>query len=321
MQVFREITPLNEKDVFVILDSFNNGFDYPLHNHPEYEINLVMGISGTRIVGDVTEKYFENDLALLGPYLYHKWDGDNEGGDYRVITVQFGPDLLDTHLLHKEHFYKIRKLLEASRRGIKYKGITIQKASEIMINITKANGFRRVILFFELLEVLANSQEAVFLASEGFNTDCIQTESRRMQVAYAYILKNFGDSTVKISDVARLVNMSDSAFSHFFRKYTNKSFTQFLVDLRIGYACKLLLDTNEPVGQICFKSGFNNITNFNRLFKKYRGSTPVQFRKRYKEKNEFDWANQITPFQFLPASSSLKEQLKPEKYATHLVHT
>jgi AraC-like DNA-binding protein len=121
-----------------------------------------------------------------------------------------------------------------------------------------------------------------------------------------------------LGDVAAKVNMSESAFSHFFQKVAFRSFTQFLLDVRIGHACRLLLNTDETVSQICFKSGFNNLANFNRLFKKYRLCTPVEYRKRYFEKDQFDWTKQVTPWQFLPGQA--QEHIKPANYATRLVH-
>lgn len=324
MNIYREITPLKEPDVFVILDSCNNGFDYPIHNHPEFELNLVAGISGTRIVGDSTERYSEMDLVLLGPYLYHKWDGDEEhqrqGKPYRVITIQFGMDLFSAHLFQKERFYKIRKLLEDSARGIKFHGKTFEEAMKMMIGLTQDNGFASIIEFMQLLDLLSQSTEMTYLVSEGFMPQALKSDSRRIQLVYNFILKNFADHSIKIGDVAALVNMSTSAFSHFFQKYNNKSFTQFLLDVRIGHACKRLLSTDETVNQIGYSAGFNNIANFNRLFKKYRSCTPTEYRRRYKEKNEFDWANQITPWQFLPQQSGNGEVLRPAQYATRLIH-
>ncbi len=325
MQFYREITPLKENDVFVVLDSISNGFEYPIHNHPEYEINLIVGISGTRIVGDSTARYQDTDLVLLGPYLYHKWDGDEDlqanGKPYRVITIQFGFDLFNHHLFQKEKFYNIRQMLYNSKRGIRYHGKTLEEAKQILYRLTEDRGFENVIEFLKLLELLSRSTDIVYLASEGFSPQSLHPDSQRIQTAYAFILQNFTSQDVRMSEVASLANMSDSAFSHFFRKNTNKSFTQFLTDVRIGHACKLLLDSDKSVKQICFSSGFNNLANFNRLFKKYRNCTPVEYRNKYKEKNAFDWTRQVTPWQFVPRKPESAREVKPQKYSTRLVHT
>jgi len=324
MNIYREITPLNPPDVFVVLDSACNGFDYPIHNHPEYELNLVAGISGTRIVGDSTERYTNYDLVLLGPYLYHKWDGDahlqQSGQPYRVITIQFAMDLFNGQLFQKERFIKIRQLLRDCSRGIKFHGKTFEEAMGIMVNLTEDKGFTNIVEFLQLLDLLSRSTDTTFLSSEGFSPQALRSDSNRIQVAYGYILKHFTDPALKIGDVATQVNMSDSAFSHFFHKIAFRSFTELLIDIRIGHACKLLLDTDETVNRISSKSGFNNIANFNRLFKKYRSCTPVEYRRRYLEKNEFDWTNQITPWQFLPKKTLAKESIKPMTYSTRLVH-
>jgi len=324
MQVYKEITPLREPDVFVLLDSVSNGFDYPIHNHPEYELNLVAGMSGTRVVGDSIERYTDFDLALLGPYVYHKWDGDTallgEGQPYRVITIQFGMDLFGNRLLQKERFFKIRKLLDDSRRGIKFHGKAIAEAMQKMVALAEDKGFSNIIEFLSLLDLLSCSDERSFLASEGFSPQSSKIDNHRIQTAYACILKNFTNSNLKIGDLARLANMSESAFSHFFQKYTNKSFTQFLVDVRVGHVCKLLLDSDDCVKRICFQSGFNNLANFNRLFRKNRGCTPIEYRRRYQSNEQFDWAHQTTPWQFLPSRSKLMEKLAPDKYSTRLLH-
>lgn len=324
MQVYKEITPLREPDVFVLLDSVSNGFDYPIHNHPEYELNLVAGMSGSRIVGDSIERYTDFDLVLIGPYLYHKWDGDATllaaGRPYRVITIQFGMDLFGSRLLQKERFFTIRKLLDDSRRGIKFFGNTITEAMQKMVNLAEDKGFSNVLDFLSLLDLLSRSGERAYLASEGFSPQATKTDNHRIQIAYACILKNFTNPELKIGEPARMANMSESAFSHFFQKYTNKSFTQFLVDVRIGHACKLLLDTDHPIKQVCFQSGFNNLANFNRLFKKNRNCTPVEYRRKYQSNQQFDWTHQTTPWQFLPSRSSLAEKVAPDKYSTRLLH-
>jgi AraC-like DNA-binding protein len=190
----------------------------------------------------------------------------------------------------------------------------------IMVSLTEDRGFTNVISFLQLMDLLSNSQESTFLASEGFSPQALRAGSNRIQVAYAYILKHFTDPDLKIGDVASQVNMSESAFSHFFKKYAFRSFTQFLVDLRVGHACKLLLDTDDTIGQIYLQSGFNNLANFNRLFRKYRSCTPGEYRKRYLEKMEFDWTKQITPWQFLPPGTRMAESLNPQFASAKVTH-
>ncbi|MGH1435758.1 MAG: AraC family transcriptional regulator [Lewinella sp.] len=324
MDIYREITPLKNQDVLVVLDSTNNGFDYPIHNHPEYELNLVMGMSGTRIVGDSTQRYQDFDLVLLGPYLYHKWDGDQslqeQGPPYRVITIQFAMDLFGSHLFQKDRFLSIRNLLTDARRGIKFHGECLKEAMRLMIELTEDQGFTNIINFLQLLDLLSHAKEAAFLASEGFSPQALRNSTNRIQLAYSYILQHFKDPSLRLDEVSNKLNMSPSAFSHFFRKFAFRSFSQFLIDLRIGHACKLLLDTDNTVSQISAKSGFNNLTNFNRLFKKYRDCTPIAYRKRYLEKTAFDWTKQSTPWQFMPKDTRKGVHDNPTEYATRLKH-
>lgn len=324
MNIFKEITPLRPQDVAVVIDSVRNGFDYPIHNHPEYEINLIMGISGTRIVGDSTERYTDYDLVLLGPYLFHKWDGDQQiqesGQSYRVITIQFPMELFNGQMFQKEKFYKIRNLLSESGRGIRFYGNTFNEAVRIMMTLAEETHFNGVLEFLNLLNLLANSTECEYLASLGFTPSSVRSESNRIQLAYSYIMKNFTKSDLRIHDVAACVNMSESAFSHFFQKFAFRSFTQFLIDLRIGHACKLLLDTDQTIAQVSDASGFNNLANFNRLFKKYKGCTPLEYKKLYVEKNTFDWTNQLTPWQFLPGKTNIDKVIMPAKQGTRLIH-
>lgn len=325
MHIYRELTPLKESDVFVLLDSVSNGFDYPIHNHPEYEINLVMGISGTRIVGDSTERYTDCDLVLIGPYLYHKWDGDahlqESGQPYRVLTIQFAIDLFSEQFLRKDRFYKIHKLLQDSSRGIRFYGKTFEEALNIMLRLAEGRGFANVIDFLCLLDLLSESNESEILASAGFSPHAQRSGDNRIQVAYSYILRHFTNPELRINDVAAQVNMSPSAFSHFFRKCAFRSFTQFLIDVRVGHACKLLLDTDDPVKLIAYKSGFNNLSNFNRLFKKYRSCKPEEYRQQHLQKMGFDWTQQVTPWQFMPTQSKIQDIIQPASYSTRLVHS
>lgn len=324
MRVFREITPVNNSDVFVVLDSVNKGFDYPIHNHPEFELNLILNGSGNRIVGDSTEKYTDSDLVLIGPYLFHKWDdSDTTTTDEkacRVITVQFDMHLFDKQFLSRKPFYQVKALLENATKGIRFTGRTFERVRDIMLGLSRLRGIDGVIAFMKLLDILSKSKEYAYLASEGFDEKAIQTGSKRLHTAYQYIIRHYMDSDMKMRDVALQVNMSDSAFSHFFKKITNKSFTKFLIEMRLGHACKLLLETDDLIIDVCYSSGFNNVANFNRLFKKVHECTPYRFRNMYKEKVQFDWNEQLTPGQFLPGDRNVLPQYKPTEYATNLTH-
>jgi hypothetical protein len=220
----------------------------PFHNHPEYELNLVAGISGTRIVGDSTERYSEFDMVLLARSCITKWMRMRPcwRTAIPVVTIQFGMDLFNAHLM-KERFYKVRKLLTDSVRGIKFSHKTIGEAIPVLLSLTQDKGFVNVIEFFTLLDMLSKAEERSLLASEGFTPHAVKTDNHRMQTAYAYILKEFCQPEHQDWRSGILVNMSESVFSHFFQKNTNKSFTQFLIDVRIGHACKLLLDGDKTI--------------------------------------------------------------------------
>ena len=329
MKIFREITPLKNDDIYVVMDSINNGFDYPIHNHPEYEINLILGCSGNRIVGDSNLPFHHCDLAMLGPHLYHKWDGIKQTNQLhtacadpiRVITIQFGNTLFEANLLAKEPFSAIRRLLENAKRGLAFTGTTFQTCQTLMDELTRINGIDGVLAFMKLLDLLSKSTEVEILSSDGFNTEAINTDNKRIQIAYDYIKRHFSDECLKMEQVARSVHMSDSAFSHFFKKRANKSFTEFLLDQRIGYACKLLVESEEQIGAICHQSGFNNLANFNRQFKKHHGCSPQSFKKHYKELSEFNYLNQLTPNQFIPCDLESSLIHKPKQYAVnHTIH-
>jgi AraC-like DNA-binding protein len=320
MKIYKEITPLKNADFFVILDTTNTNFSYPIHHHPEYELNLVMGCSGNRIVGDSVEAYRLLDLVLLGPYLFHKWDAQYQNDQNRVITIQFDQHLFDNNLLSKEPFQRIKQMLQISTRGIEFSKATIKKVQPHLIQLTNLDGFESIIEFLRILDLLSKSKPKQLIASEGFNNEAYNTSSKRIEIAHRYILKNYRRSDLRIRDIAKKIHMSDSAFSHFFKKNTNKSFQQYILELRLGYACKLLVHTDDLISQIYMQTGFNSIANFNRLFKKFYLCTPLEYRKSYSDNTLFDWTHQNTPNQFLPSENQIHPSLKPDVYHTNLAH-
>lgn len=305
MIVYKEITPLTQKDVFIIINSEKIGFEYPIHYHSAYELTLVLNSSGNRIIGDSVEKYISNDLVLIGPEIYHKWDDDDIPPEKRnnahVITIQFSKELFNQTLFLKECFYSIKSLLKDSQRGLKFTDETFKIISTKMKKLTTVKGFDAVVEFLKILHLLSLSNHKKYLAGEGSISIKEYEKGDRVNKMYKYILANFNDRNLRITDLAHEANMSSSAFGHFFKKCTNKSFTQFVVDLRLGHASKLLIDSDLTISEIAFVSGFNNIANFNRLFKKNKFFTPKQYRQDLMSNNNFNWEKQLTMNQFIPS--------------------
>ncbi len=313
MKIYKEITPLTQNDVFVIINSEKIGFDYPIHYHSAYELTLVLDSSGNRIIGDSVEKYSSNDLVLIGPEIYHKWDEDDvlpeKRNNAHVITIQFSKELFNQSLLSKKEFLSFKNLLKDSQRGLKFTDETFRIIALKIQNLVAIKGFEAVIEFLKILHILSISEDKSYLASVGFISVRVDEKGDRINKMFTYILTHFNDPNLRIAELALESNMSTSAFGHFFKKSTNKSFTQFVVDLRLGYASKLLINSNYSISEIAYKSGFNNIANFNRLFKKNKAFTPKQYRQNLMQSNNFNWEKQLTPNQFIPSINLTEKEI------------
>jgi len=273
----REITPISADDLFIVLNHPNAKFDYPVHYHSDYEINLVMNTYGERIVGDSIEKFNELDLVMTGPNLPHAWKGEIVEGNH-VVTIQFSDKLLNFPILDKRLFGSIKQLLLDAQKGIGFSESTMAMMKEKILRLTRMQGFHTVLEFFSILHELSIADRHV-LVSHLFDTkDTIRTsKSRRIAKVCEFIENNYQEP-IKLNDAAALVNMSESAFSHFFKKKTNSTFIDYITNLRIAKACQLLAETSHTVAEICYTCGFNNLSNFIRIFKKKKGSTPNEYR-------------------------------------------
>lgn len=274
----REIVPIVEEDLFIVLNHPNAEFDYPVHYHSEYEINLIIGTSGQRIVGDSIEHFDDMDLALIGPNIGHAWRGDRVKGNH-VITIQFSDELLNMPIISKRLFKPIHQLLTDAKRGIKFSRAAQLKMKDEIIGLTRMHGFQTVLAFFSLLNEMSSADRYSLVSNHYDASGTLQTtKSRRITKVCNYMEQHFRD-TICLSDLASLVGMSDTAFSHFFKSKTNMTFIDYLNDLRIAYACQLLSETNQTISEICYHSGFNNISNFIRMFKKRKQMTPNAYRE------------------------------------------
>jgi AraC-like DNA-binding protein len=276
-RIIREITPLSDDDFFIVLNHYNASFGFPVHYHPEYELNMVSNSQGKRIIGDSILDYNDLDLVLIGPNTPHAWTGSVELSNAHVVTIQFHNDFLGESVLGRKLMLPIREMLEKSSRGILFSSETANYVQERIMNLCENQDFDSLLAFFSILFDLSISRNQKMLATPTYVCNFNPSKSRRIEKINEYIQQNIHQN-IKIKEVADLVNMSETAFSHFFKKRTQRSFSDYITDLRAGHAARQLIETEKNISEIVYDCGYNNISNFNRIFKKKVGLTPSEFR-------------------------------------------
>lgn len=275
-EIQQEICPLSADDLFIIFDRPKVKFEYPIHCHPEYEINVVMNASGTRVVGDTEESYSGLDFVMIGPFVPHVWKSSHE--ENHEITIQFSTDLLNYHIMSKRLFIPIKQLLMDSMQGLCFYGEDAERIKDEIIELTKLQGFQTATKFLNILNSLAHATRRK-IVSNSYESDILihKSKSRRISKVCNYISENISQK-ITLADVAKLANMSESAFSHFFKRQTSISFITYVNNLRVAKACDLLANTSLSASEICYECGFNNKSNFIRLFTKRKKMTPIEYR-------------------------------------------
>lgn len=282
-QIHREITPLQENDCFLIFDRERNAFTFPIHFHPEFEITYIQNARGAkRIIGDHIEEIREKELVIVGPNLYHGWDNYKNTGKELLheITIQFPRELFDENILNKNMLKPIRELLSDASRGVLFSDETIKMVEPKLLGLSQKRGFDSYLEFQSLLYDLAISRDQQTLTNMSFQRQSDFHNSERIERIYKYVQENY-HKKLKLDDAAKLVNMSVISFSRLIKQRTGKSFVDFVIEIRLGIATQLLIETNKSIAEICFDCGFNNISNFNRIFKKRQDCTPKEFRMNF----------------------------------------
>lgn len=280
MRIFRENIVSPDNLLVVKEESFENN-DFPFHFHPEYEIILILESSGQRFVGDSITDFIAVDLCMFGSNLPHKFysKGLSNKDAVSQIVIQFHENFLGMGFFERKPFFKIRELMQRSSRGICFTGTTREDLTGRICELPSKNPAETIIEVLHILHVLSLSHDYFPLSSPGFtNNSSSDEESTRMAKVYDYILQNF-KRDLALEEVAAIAYLSPSAFCRYFKKFTRKTLSEFLIDFRIGYACKLLQNNNMGVSQISAEAGFNNVSYFNRKFKAMKGKTPMEYQK------------------------------------------
>lgn len=285
-KVFTEITALSERDCFHIVERHKTEFTYPLHQHKEYELNFIERGKGVRrIVGDSVEEIGDYDLVLIGEEdLEHVWEqGRCRSKDIREITIQFSGDIFGDELMSKNQFASIKRMLQRANHGLSFPLSSIMKVYSILDTIAdEPERFVQFLKFTYILYELSISEGAKVLASSSFAHTGNAQESRRVQKVKQYISDNYA-KPLKLAELADLVGMSPAAFSRFFRQRTGRTLSEYIVDIRLGFAARMLVDSTKNISEICYECGFNNLSNFNRTFRAKRHYTPREFRSMFKK--------------------------------------
>lgn len=275
---------INEEMSFRVQHGKDPYFYIPWHFHPEYELILILESTGTRFVGDHVGSFSAGDLVFLASNLPHVWQNDkkyleeNSNLSAHCMTIHFLDVFWEKEFTRLPEMQKLRAFFKKSRQGIAFHGKTREKLIKKMHQIDKAKGGKRLIEFIALLDIMANAEEIELLSSLGFIESYSQEDGERMNDIYKYIMNNF-TSKIDLDEVAAAAHMSPTGFCRYFKKRTNKTFTKFLNEIRIGYACKLLIQGEYNIIRICYEAGFNNLSNFNEQFKKITGYTPSKYVK------------------------------------------
>jgi len=283
-RIIHEITPLMGKDVLYIADRRKKEFTYPIHNHEVYELNFVEHAAGVRrIVGDSSEVIGEYDLVLItSPDLEHVWEQHEcKSEEIREITVQFDFPMGEDSFLGKTPFLPMQKMLNEARKGLCFPVSAIMRVYDKLDSLSSIKeGFYAVMQFLTILYELSKCGGARSLASSSFAKIAVEDDSRRILKVKNFISKNFMDE-IRLAQLADIAGMSPSAFSRFFKLHTGRNLTDYIIDMRLGAASRMLVDTSRSISEICFCCGFNNLSNFNRIFKKKKGCSPSEFRENY----------------------------------------
>ncbi len=288
VRTIKEITPLSNKDCFYIIDRVKKEFTYPIHKHDDYELNFVLNGSGVkRIVGDSSEILGNYDLVLITSRdLEHVWEQNECKSDsIREITIQFSPDLISDKLLDRNQFGTIKNMLEMAKSGLAFPITSIMKVYPILDKLSsESNGFFAVLEFMKLLyELSIKVKDAHILSSSSFVSVQVGSDSRRVDKVKDFIFKNY-TKEIRLNDLSDMVGMTPVSFSRFFKLRTGKTLSDYIIDIRLGHAARKLIDTTTSVSEICYDCGFNNISNFNRIFKKKKSCSPKEFRDSYRKR-------------------------------------
>lgn len=279
---YEAITPLTSNSFKAFLQE-KKAFDAPWHYHPEYELTLILSSRGLRYVGNKVERFMEDDLVLMGPNLLHCWKNTHQDPTIAsAIVIQWKEDFLGKGWMENPEFTSIRKLFQASSRGLKFHKSVALHVRKQLLGMLDAPPLEKLLTLLHILNELAQTNQMQVLCEQNFSSTPDLNDSERINRIYQYVEENY-QKKITLATVAAQVNMGEEPFSRFFSKTMKKPFFTFLNEYRVSMASKLLIETDLQVIQVCYTSGYESLPFFYRQFKKFKTYSPQKFRAVYQK--------------------------------------
>jgi len=253
------------------------------HYHQEYELSFITEGSGKRIIGDSTEEFNPGDLIFIGPRIPHVWFPDtthkrqHSGRTLESVYLLFNQDILPGPLTSLPEFTNIRNAMRLSERGAQITGDTLNEVSRIMLQLPYMNTIKRLMLFYEIMDLIGKSDSFSYLASADYVKTKFATNNSRVNRIHEFLMKNYQDD-IDLKEVAEIAHMAPASVCRFFKGVTGLTIFEYLNKIKIDFSCQLLLNTDLNILDISYDCGFNNLSHFNKQFRKFIGNTPTQFR-------------------------------------------
>jgi len=292
MNAIIQKVPTFSNTSFAIQEWSGPYFSVPWHFHPEYELVLILSSEGDRFIGDSIKRFRPGDLVLIGSNIPHWYRNDeiyyqeNSEKPLEVLSlyVQFKFDFLGHHFFDAPETKNIKALLDSSQMGLEIKGKTRELVTDMMIDMQKLTGMNKLLQLLNMLDIISNSNELEILSAHE-SVSINAKDSERINTIYEYVMCNF-KRPISVEEVSKLLYMCPETFCRFFKKRTRKNFTYFLNEIRVAHACKMLVEKDLNISEVCFACGYNNISYFNRQFKVIKKMTPQVFKQTYRN-NKF----------------------------------
>lgn len=256
------------------------------HYHSEVELIHIKKGEGTQFIGDSIKRFKPGDVIIVGSNLPHYWRFDdvyyeeNTKAIADIRVAHFNENFWGSQFLELPENLSLKTVLEKARRGLQVTGKTKQRVAELLEQLQDVDGPQRIILLMEALTAVANAKHLAPLSSIGFKPDLVDAEKDRINAIYEYSIKNF-KRKIQLEEIAEVANISPNSFCRYFKSRTRKTYSQFLIELRVGHACKLLIENSHCIKRLCYESGFNNFTSFHKYFKMITGKSPLVYQKEF----------------------------------------